>query len=110
MAAKPLKGIRVLDLTNVLAGPFCCLLPPVGTSGDRGDQDRDAGVGRSGALAGGWTRGWAVLRIWPVAEWEAELNAAGIPAGRVQGMREALDHPLFRQRDQIAEYELEGGR
>ncbi|MDJ0627428.1 MAG: CoA transferase [Rhodobacter sp.] len=52
----------------------------------------------------------AVLRTRPAALWEAELNALGVPAGRVLSVREALDHPQFRQRDQIAEYTLDGGR
>ncbi len=52
----------------------------------------------------------AVLRTRPAAVWEEELNALGVPAGRVLTVREALDAPQFRQRGQVAEYELDDGR
>mgnify|MGYP002624327824 FL=1 len=51
-----------------------------------------------------------VLQTRSAAEWEAELNALGVPAGRVLSVREALDQPQYRQRDQISEYVLDSGR
>lgn len=51
-----------------------------------------------------------VLATRGAAEWEEELNAIGVPAGRVLSVEDALDHPQVRGRDQVAEYVLEGGR
>lgn len=50
----------------------------------------------------------AVLATRPAAAWEAELNAAGVPAGRVLDLEDALE--LVAARDQVATYALEGGR
>lgn len=52
----------------------------------------------------------AVLATRPAAVWEEELNARGVPAGRILPLADALDHPQYRQRDQIARYRLSGGR
>ncbi len=46
----------------------------------------------------------------PAADWEKELNALGIPAGRILSVEEALAHPQVAQRDQMATYELPNGR
>ncbi|GIT90013.1 CoA transferase [Jannaschia pagri] len=52
----------------------------------------------------------AVLATRPAAAWEAELNAIGVPAGRVLTVEDALAHPQVQGRDQIAEYQLDDGR
>ncbi len=44
----------------------------------------------------------------PVADWEAELNAKGIPAGRILSLPEALEQA--RAAGQIASFALENGR
>ena len=48
----------------------------------------------------------AALAARPAAEWEAELNAIGVPAGRVLELEEALGHP--EATGQIARYEVAG--
>ena len=50
----------------------------------------------------------AKLRTRPAEVWEDELNALGVPAGRVLSLPEALEQA--RDAGQIAGFELEGGR
>lgn len=50
-----------------------------------------------------------VLRTRSSAEWESELNALGIPSGRILSVAGALEHPQFVQRDQIGTYEFADG-
>ncbi len=52
----------------------------------------------------------AALAPRPAATWEAELNALGVPAGRILSVQQALDDPQYRHRDQIARYTLTDGR
>ncbi|MDB2407236.1 CoA transferase [Jannaschia sp.] len=68
----------------------------------RADRKANRGV-LNGRLA-------AVLATRPAAEWEADLNARGIPAGRILSVEDALDLPQLVARDQIADFTLEGGR
>ena len=49
-----------------------------------------------------------VLRRRRAEDWEMELNALGVPAGRVLSLPEALEQA--RAAGQIASYELKGGR
>jgi crotonobetainyl-CoA:carnitine CoA-transferase CaiB-like acyl-CoA transferase len=37
-------------------------------------------------------------------DWEARLNAAGVPAGRVLSIPEILDHPQIKQRDMLQRF------
>ena len=46
----PLSGLRVVDLTRILAGPFCSML--LANMGYARDQDRNSGRGRPGPPAG----------------------------------------------------------
>lgn len=52
----------------------------------------------------------ARLMTRPAAQWEAELNAIGVPAGRILSMEAALKQPAYRARDQLSTFSLEGGR
>lgn len=46
----------------------------------------------------------------PAMEWEDELNALGVPAGRILSMEDALTQPQFKKRDQVADFTLTNGR
>ena len=47
----------------------------------------------------------AALAAKPAAEWEDILNKAGVPAGRVLSVPEALDSPQIRHRDLLRHFE-----
>ena len=51
-----------------------------------------------------------VLKTRSAKEWEEELNALGVPSGRIVSVKEALALPQFTQRDQIGTYQLSDGR
>ena len=50
------------------------------------------------------------LTMRPAEAWEVELNALGVPAGRVLSVEAALDHPQVTGRDQVAEFAVAGRR
>ena len=43
------------------------------------------------------------------ADWEAELSASGVPAGRVMTVPDILAHPQIKQRNLVAEFEAVPG-
>jgi crotonobetainyl-CoA:carnitine CoA-transferase CaiB-like acyl-CoA transferase len=51
----------------------------------------------------------AALALRPAAEWEAEMNRAGIPAGRVVTVAQALDSPQIRSRGLLQRFEQVDG-
>ncbi len=51
-----------------------------------------------------------VLATRPAKEWEEDLNAIGVPAGRILTLEDALETDQFLGRDQIASYTLPDGR
>jgi crotonobetainyl-CoA:carnitine CoA-transferase CaiB-like acyl-CoA transferase len=51
----------------------------------------------------------SALQQRPAAEWEAMLNRAGVPAGRVLGVAEALDAPQIRHRGLLQAFDAVDG-
>jgi crotonobetainyl-CoA:carnitine CoA-transferase CaiB-like acyl-CoA transferase len=51
----------------------------------------------------------AALRKRPAADWEAVLNRAGVPAGRVLSVPEALDAPQIRHRGLLQTFQAVSG-
>jgi crotonobetainyl-CoA:carnitine CoA-transferase CaiB-like acyl-CoA transferase len=87
-------------LTEVVGQPQWCSDPRFATARAR-LQNRDALTACLNAALAHRTR----------AEWEALLSAAGVPAGPVQSVGEALSHPQARAMDMVVDADTaDGGR
>jgi len=107
----PLDGVRVLELANVLAGPFCgyhlaCdLIGRPDLKVDPRFADRRTRKANRAALN---TLIEARLAGRSAEEWETLLNDHGVPAGRVLTVPEVLAHPQIRDRGFLESLPIDG--
>ncbi|MGH7286703.1 MAG: CoA transferase, partial [Myxococcota bacterium] len=85
--AGPLAGVRIVDVSQILSGPFACMI--------LADQNREA-LGK---------RVLEEIRKWTTKELIERMAAEQVPVGPVYSIEEMLEDPQIRHNEVI--YELE---